>query len=71
MVSESASINLPLHHIVQKFSFVSGSPGWSWKKGRKTVVVVPIASALTGKMKKDKDSILSLKCCTVALPDFS
>ena len=29
----------PLHHKVQKFSFGTGSPGWSRKKGRKTVVV--------------------------------
>jgi len=39
MVSVSASVNLPLHHKVQKFSSGTGSPGWSWKKGRKTVVV--------------------------------
>ena len=39
MVSVSASINLPLHHKVQKFSSGTGSPGWSRKKGRKTVVV--------------------------------
>jgi len=36
----SASVNLPLHHKVQKFSSGSGSSGWSRKKGRKTVVVV-------------------------------
>ena len=40
MVGVSASVNLPLHHIVQKFSSGTGSPGWSRKKGRKTVVVV-------------------------------
>jgi len=39
MVSVSASVNLPLHHKVQKFSFGTGSPGWSRKKGRETVVV--------------------------------
>jgi len=33
------SVNLPLHHKVQKFSSGTGSPGWSRKKGRKTVVV--------------------------------
>jgi len=38
MVDVSASANLPLHHKVQKFSG-TGSPGWSWKKGRKAVVV--------------------------------
>ena len=40
MVSVSASVNLPLHHKVQKLSSGTGSPGWSRKKGRKTVVVV-------------------------------
>jgi len=39
MVCVSASVNLPLHHKVQKFSSGSGSPGWSRKKNRKTVVV--------------------------------
>jgi len=39
VVSVSASINLPLHHKVQNFSSGAGSPGWSRKKGRKTVVV--------------------------------
>jgi len=29
-----------LHHKVQKFSSGTGSPGWSRKKGRKTVVVL-------------------------------
>jgi len=33
------SVNLPLHHKVHKFSSGTGSPGWSRKKGRKTVVV--------------------------------
>jgi len=32
--------NLPLHHKVQKFSSGTGSPGWSRKKGHKTVVMV-------------------------------
>ena len=39
MVGVSASVNLPLHHKVQKFFSGTGSPGWSPKKGRKTVVV--------------------------------
>ena len=39
MVGVSASVNLPLHHKVQKFSSGTGSPGWYWKKDRKTVVV--------------------------------
>ena len=40
MVGVSASVNLPLHHNVQKFSSGTGSPGWSRKKGRKMVVVL-------------------------------
>ena len=39
MVRVSASVNLPLHHKVQKFSYGTGSPGWSREEGRKTVVV--------------------------------
>jgi len=39
MVSMSASVNLPLHHKVQKFPSGTGSPGRSQKKGRKTVMV--------------------------------
>ena len=35
----SASVNLLMHHKVQKFSG-TGSPEWSLKKGRETVVVV-------------------------------
>jgi len=38
MVSVSASVNLPLHHKVQKFFSGTGSPGSSQKKGLKTVV---------------------------------
>jgi len=34
-----ASVNLPFHHEVQKFSSGTGSPGWSRKKGYKTLVV--------------------------------
>jgi len=43
MVGVSASVNLPLHHKVQKFSSGTGSPGWSRKKGRKMVVVVVVS----------------------------
>jgi len=39
MVSVFASVNLPLHHKVQKFSSDTVSPGWSRKNGRKMVVV--------------------------------
>jgi len=42
IVGVSASVNLPLHHKVQKFSSGTGSPGWSQKKGRKTVVVLAV-----------------------------
>jgi len=42
MVSVSASVNLSLHHKVQKLSSGTGSPGWSRRKGRKTVVVVVV-----------------------------
>ena len=38
-VGVSASVNLPLHHKVQKFCSPTGSPRWTRKKGRKTVVV--------------------------------
>jgi len=46
MVGVSASVNLQLHHKVQKFSSGTGSHGCSQKRGRKTVVVwcVPIKS---------------------------
>jgi len=40
MVRVSASVNLPLHHKVQKFFSGIGSPEWSQKKGRKTFVCV-------------------------------
>jgi len=43
MVSVSASVNLPLHHKVQKFSSGTGSPGWCWKKGHETVVLLCFA----------------------------
>jgi len=39
IVGVSASVNLPLHHKVQKFSSGTGSPRWSQKKGSKMVVV--------------------------------
>ena len=38
-VSVSDSVNLPLHHKVQKFSSGTGSPRCSRKQGRKSVVV--------------------------------
>jgi len=45
----SASVNLPLHHKVQKFCSGTGSPGWSRKKGRKTVVVYVRSTAMRPK----------------------
>jgi len=42
MVGVSASVNLLLHHKVQKFSSGTGSPRWFQKKGRKMVVVVVV-----------------------------
>jgi len=41
-VGVPASVNLPLHHKLQKFSSGTGSPRWSRKKGRKTLVVVVV-----------------------------
>jgi len=38
--SVSASVNLPLHHKLQKFSSGTGLAGWSRKKGHKTDVCV-------------------------------
>jgi len=42
MVGVSASVNLPLHHKVQTFTSGTGSPGWSRKKSRETVVCVSV-----------------------------
>jgi len=39
MVGVSASVNLPLHHKVQKFSPGTSSSGWSRKNRCKMVVV--------------------------------
>jgi len=41
-VGVSASVNLPMHHKIQKFSSGTSSPGWFQKKGHKTVVVVVV-----------------------------
>jgi len=45
MVGVSTSVNLPLHHKVQKLSSGTISPEWSQKKGHKTVVVVVVVFA--------------------------
>jgi len=42
MVGVSASVNLPFHRKVQKFSSGTVSPGYSRKKGRKVVVMVVV-----------------------------
>jgi len=55
MVGVSASINLPLHHKVQKFSSGTSSPGWSRKKDRKTVVVVVVLPRLSPYYHSDDD----------------
>jgi len=56
MVSVSASVNLPLHHKVPKFSSGTGSPGWSRVKGRKTVVgVVVCVNSQEQELKKQKE----------------
>jgi len=60
IVCVSASVNLPLHHKVQKFSSGTGSPGWSRKKGRKTVV-------LAGDPRTSKWSLPVFRADTVAL----
>jgi len=52
MISMSASVNLPLHHKVQKFSSGTGSPGWSLKKGFKTVCVCMCVCVIEGRTEK-------------------
>jgi len=63
MVGVSASVNLPLHRKVHKFSFCTSSTGWPQKKGRKTVVVVvwsPEQSSSAG-TRKDKSFLILMK----------
>jgi len=43
MVCVSASVNLPLHHKVQKFASGTGSRGWSRKKGVKRLCGVVLS----------------------------
>jgi len=51
MVGVSVSVNLTLHHKVQKFSSGIGSPEWSQKKGRKTIVaVVVVCNVMTNSL---------------------
>ena len=56
MVSVSASVNLLLHHKVQKFSSGTGSPGWSRIKGRKTVVCVCVVQVLEARRNRNNTS---------------
>jgi len=58
MVNVSASINLLLHHKVQKFSSGTGLPGWSWKKGRKTGVCMCVC----GNSNNSSRSVLGPLC---------
>jgi len=44
MVGVSASVSLPLHRKIQKFSSGTGSPRWSGIKGHKTVMVVVVVT---------------------------
>jgi len=60
MVGVPASVNLPLHHKVQKFSSGTGSPGWSQKKGRKTVVVVVLVALHSANLHKNLSTTFSI-----------
>ena len=68
MVGVSASVNLPLHHKVQKFASGTGSPGWSRKNGRKTVVVVLAVCLVV--FANDCGSVAGSEVCCAVLPDF-
>jgi len=69
MVNASASVNLPLHHKVQKFSSGTGSPGWSRIKGRKTVVVVVFLITLATAENKNQTRVQ--RCFTKHKPHAS
>ena len=66
MVSVSASVNLPLHHKVQKFSSGTGSPGWFQTKGRKTVVVVVLMNFLFKFIHKNHN-LAHVKICFLSI----
>jgi len=77
MVSVSASVNLPLHHKVQKFSSGTSSPGWPRKKGCKTAVVWWLQLSLKvcnfhllGDMTSYHSSITTTKCCATSQKRF-
>jgi len=46
MVIASASVNLPLHHKVEKFSSGTGSPRWSRKRAENGCGVVEIIKTI-------------------------
>jgi len=66
MVGVSASVNLPLQHKVHKFSSGTGLPGWSRKKGRKTLVCVFCTVTDFSAAEKDRREILHA-CLTTIL----
>ena len=66
MVGVSASVNLPLHYKVQKFSSGTSSHGWSWKKGRKTVVCMSLPHH-SNECKTRQHSIQNAYHCHVVL----
>jgi len=47
MVGVSASVNLPLHHKVQRFSSGTGSPGWSQKRSLKRLWYISVTSDMS------------------------
>jgi len=52
MVSVSASVNLPLHHKVQKFSSGTGSPRWSRKRAVKWLWWLLVLTKLNAQMQQ-------------------
>jgi len=81
MVGVSASVNLPLHYKVQKFSSGTSSPGWSRKKAVKRLWWCGIPSlslnSLLGTLifylnithPSDHSHLCSLKCHLIFFPD--
>ena len=69
MVGVSASVNLSLHHKVQKFASGTGSPGWSRKRAVKRLwwllYILTCASALPGKTGKSKNHIFTQLDCVI------
>ena len=63
MVGVSASVNLPLHHKVQKFFSGTGSPGWSQKKGSKTAVCMCVCVLTRRTELKPREMMLTAVAC--------